>query len=288
MALARDAPEHSPRRLAAWNAAADAIRPVIALLIEEGVGWQEASRLVRWVYVSEAAARHRASGTKPTISRIAAATGMSRAEVSQILADKPAHAPPVDFASRSSDRIVAAWMSDPDYLEPNGDPRAIAYSDAGPNFSTLVRGYGADIPPRAMLNEMIASRLLTEVQPGRYLPVSTVDLPRRSDNHAISSFGLKMSSLGFTLLHNMKDDVRRPLYERLVLAVNVSGQHVQKLARELDRRCKTFSQAVERYLLDHSEAERTSQRDADSTGIGVLVAVIHRRDSTPPSEAVQE
>ena len=286
--MVRDALENDPRRLASWNASANAIRPVIAFLIDAGVGCQEALRLVRWVYVREAAARQLASGSKPTISRIAAATGLSRAEVSQVLADEPAESPPTDFAPRSSDRIVAAWMSDPDYLEPNGDPKVLPYSDRGPCFCGLVRQYGADIPPRAMLNEMIASKLLVEVEPGRYLPVTTLAHPEQSESDAIDAFGLKMKSLGFALLHNMAAENGAPVYEKLLLAANVSEHQFPKLARELERRSKTFAQAVERYLLDYTESKPRSNSNDSPRGIGVLLAVIHHRELKPPGETAQE
>lgn len=272
--MVRDALDHDPRRLAAWNAAATAIRPVVAFLIDAGIGCQEATTLVRWIYVGEAAARLRASGTRATISRIAAATGLSRAEVSQVQAEEPANSPPVDLASRSSDRIVAAWLSDPDYLQPNGAPKAIAYSDDSPCFSALVRRYGSDIPPRAMLNEMIASKLVSEVEQGKYLPVARVDRPQQSEKQAIDAFGVKMNSLGFALLHNMMDEGRKPLYERLIVGAHFFGHELPKVSRELERRCKTFSDAIERYLFDYSQRYQDPRAATDSKGLGVLVAIV--------------
>ena len=286
--MVRDALEHDPRRLAAWNAAASAIRPVVAFLIDAGIGCPEATTLIRWIYVGEAAARLRASGTRPTISRIAAATGLSRAEVSQVLADEPANSPPVDLASRSSDRIIAAWLSDPDYLEPNGTPKAVAYSDHSACFSALVRRYGSDIPPRATLNEMIASKLVSEVEPGKYLPVARVDRPQPSEKEAVDAFGVKMNSLGFALLDNMKDDIRKPLYERLIVGDRFFGRELPKVSRELERRCKTFSDAIERYLLDYSARDHDPLTTADSKGIGVLVAIVHPIKSKSVGDASED
>ena len=168
--MAANDSDHASVQASAVSAALAALQPIVALLLDAGINTNEVTRFVRWASVEEAASRQRALGKKPSISRIAAATGLSRAEVSQLLSDAPPTSGVVELTPRASDKVIAAWLSDPDYLEPTGKPKPLPYLDAEHSFSELVRRFAGDIPPRAMLNEMISSKLVTELPDGRFCP----------------------------------------------------------------------------------------------------------------------
>ncbi len=202
--MAAGTPEHALEEAAALSAALAALKPIVALLLDAGINTNEVTRFVRWAFVDEAASRQRKLGKKPSISRVAAATGLSRAEVSQLLASAPPTSATVDLAPRAFDKIIAAWTSDPDYLEPNGRPKTLAYLDGTPNFSDLVRRCAPDIPPRAMLKEMIASNLVAEVSNGAYMPAARQGQSSLSQRDAVAAFGAKINALGSTLLANLR------------------------------------------------------------------------------------
>jgi hypothetical protein len=275
-------------RQSALEAAELALQPITALLLELGVSYQELGRLVRRSYVEEAASRQRTIGARPTISRIAAATGMSRQEVSQILAAPPRKAQHPDLSLRPADRVLAAWTGEPDFLFENGKPRPLPYSDANPSFSELVRKHGPDIPPRALLKELVASSLVSDLGDGTYLPGRPKSATRPPQGEAIQDFGAKLNALGLTLLRNLQARDTKPLFESMTITSNLPAGLSAKVARELDRRCRTFSQAIERFILDQTpESSRQDSRDARQE-FGVMVAVVEKPTPTSASKKSQE
>jgi Family of unknown function (DUF6502) len=283
--LAAHHPDRASVQATALSAALTALQPIVALLLDAGINTYEVTRFVRWASVNEAASRQSQSGKKPSISRIAAATGLSRAEVSQLLASTPPSSGGIDLTPRTSDKVIAAWLSDPDYLEPNGKPRQLPYSEGKHCFSDLVRRYAPDIPPRAMLNEMLASKFVYELSEGRYAPTPPGSHASLSQTDAITEFGAKISALGSTLRNNLAASGPGHKFETLVHVSNVQDSEKPKIARELARRCRTFSQSVERYLLDHAGGKSAPHSTLGNQTIGVLVAVVEsnspiKRDRT--------
>jgi hypothetical protein len=85
-------------------------------------------------------------------SRVAARTGLSRADVKRLLKSSV-------IGSLRSDqtpikRVVHAWRTDPHYLTRAGLPKRLSIAGPGKSFSSLVREYGGDIPSRAILDEL--------------------------------------------------------------------------------------------------------------------------------------
>ena len=266
--------DHHSLQLDAMGASLHAIQPVAALLLDVGVSYQEFARLTRRAYVEEAAARQVAIGARPSISRIAAATGMSRPDVSQILTSARLAIEPSDLSRRPADRVIAAWTNDADYLLDDGTPKSLAYADSRPSFSDLVRTHGPDIPPRAMLNELLACKRVSETEAGRYLPTKEKSQPRPAQRDAIRDFGAKLNTFGFTLLKNLRSETKKPLFETMTTVSNMPTSLSAKIARELERRCRTFSQSIERFLLDQGQRGDKKIAPAPCHEFGVMVAVV--------------
>ena len=267
--------EADQSRRNALAAAMTALQPISALLLEAGVSFPDMMRLVRRAYVDEAAARQRATGSRPTISRIAASTGMSRPDVSEALTTPPIPSTANDLSPRAGDRILAGWKSDPDFLLLDGTPRPLSYLDSSPNFSDLVKRHGPDIPPRAMLKELLGSGHLDEISDDKFLPSKSSSFVSETRNEGIQNFGPKMNALGSTLMRNILGDAEDNLFEALSGLSSVSPESAPRIARELARRCKTFSQAIDRYLIDQQQLEPISNA-VHQHSIGVIVAVIER------------
>jgi hypothetical protein len=80
-------------------------------------------------------------------------TGLSRAEVKKLAESlaKPHEASP---SRQRALRVVDGWLSDVDFLSPEGDPKPLTLQPDGGQFGVLVRRYSGDIPTRAILREL--------------------------------------------------------------------------------------------------------------------------------------
>ena len=200
---------------AALDAALVALRPIAALLLDAGISAHELSIVARIACIEEATERHQRRNARPTVSSIAAATGLSRADVRQATLDSSSPESSHSLKPRAEDKLLAAWNSDPDFLDPHGTPRALKYSEGEPNFSLLVKRFAANIPPRAMLNAMLSSKAVAKQPDGTYLPTTAnprIDHPET----AITYFGAKMSALGSTLLRNLSQSDSQRLFDTLI------------------------------------------------------------------------
>jgi Family of unknown function (DUF6502) len=281
-----------PHRTATVQAALAALQPIVALLLDAGVNTVELTRIVRWTAVTQAASLQRVTGKKPSISRIAAATGLSRAEVSQLLSLPPLTTNPLHLTPRQSDRVLSAWLNDPDYLLPSGTPKTLAYSDGIFTFSDLCRTHAPDIPPRAMLNELIAAGRVIKCVDGTFSPNRSSTQPRQSEAEAIKSFGEKLNALGTTLLRNLRNKNEPPLFERVVFAANLPTEKAKKVSREIARRCATFTQGVERYLLDQSASELAPRNGSHAHepghNIGVILSILEMNSSHRDETSIED
>jgi hypothetical protein len=272
---ARDSSAEPPFREAAIRSALAAIEPIISMLLELGVSCQDASHVVRWAYVHRAASRLTSRGKRPSASRIAAATGLSRADVRGLLTEPPMRSASASLSDRACATVLVGWRNDADFLDAKGNAKALAYAEEGASFTALARKYARDIPPRAMLNELIDSQLVTEVARGRYLPAPPVTRRSPSERDAVASFGRVFGPLGASLLANLREPDRKPAFDRVMISEGVTSHNRARVARDLERRCENFSSNIERYLLDQrAPTDDSIDQLADASPIGVIVACI--------------
>jgi hypothetical protein len=92
-------------------------------------------------------------------SRVAVLTGLSRAEVRNVMRG-PRPATP-RFQPRTL-RVIDGWLSDARFAARNGAPLALPISGAGPSFASLVRKYAGDVPHHAVLEELRRLALVRE------------------------------------------------------------------------------------------------------------------------------
>jgi len=86
---------------------------------------------------------------------MATVTGLTRTEVSKLIRAQHSQASDVDTNFNRATRVADGWQSDGNFVDRYSRPRALPFSSSKNSFSQLVRKYSGDIPPRAMLTEML-------------------------------------------------------------------------------------------------------------------------------------
>ncbi|MGW8180803.1 MAG: DUF6502 family protein [bacterium] len=150
------------------------LKPLVRLMIAQGVTHAEFAETTKEVYV-ETALRHFEDAGRVNKSRIAILTGLTRKEVKNVIDRTLEEAQPDKSYSRP-ERVLTGWFSDPKYTGPYGIPLELPYESVqqdGPSFVKLVREYSGDMAPRQMLNELLVSGSVIEVE-GRYKAVRRV------------------------------------------------------------------------------------------------------------------
>jgi uncharacterized protein DUF6502 len=130
------------------------------LLVATGYGFNRIAKLAKLSFVQAAKSIDNENCKKVSNARIAALTGLTRTEVSQILrSQREVLVSPVEPANRAL-RVVKGWLTDARYVRLDGAPRRLPFKRGEVSFSRLVQSYSGDIPARAMLSEMKRLRMV--------------------------------------------------------------------------------------------------------------------------------
>lgn len=144
------------------------LKPLVRLLIAQGVTHAEFAETAKEVYVESALRDFEVEG-KVNKSRIAILTGLTRKEVKNVI-DRVVTEDNTDKKHSRPERVLAGWFNDPVYTGPYGIPLDLPYTFSGedePCFVELVRRYSGDMAPKQMLNELLRSGSVIEME-GRY------------------------------------------------------------------------------------------------------------------------
>lgn len=149
-------------------------KPLIRLLIAQGVTHAELSETAKEVYV-EVALRHFEAEGRVNKSRVAILTGLTRKEVKNVI-DRAQAEEVQDKTYSRPERVLTGWYSDPKFQGPYGIPLELPYESGDSDqqtFVSLVKQYSGDMAPRQILNQLIESGSVVEVE-GRYKAVRRI------------------------------------------------------------------------------------------------------------------
>jgi hypothetical protein len=150
------------------------LKPLARLMIAQGVTHAEFAETAKEVYV-ETALRHFEVAGRVNKSRIAILTGLTRKEVKNVI-DRTLEVRQADKTYSRPERVLTGWFSDPAFTGPYGIPLELPYEATepdGPCFVKLVKQYSGDMAPRQMLNELLVSGSVLEVE-GRFKAIRRI------------------------------------------------------------------------------------------------------------------
>ena len=130
------------------------LESIAHLLLRNGYGFSRVNKLTKIAFVNAARTVDAGSLSRISIARIAAVTGLTRTEVSQLLRSADIRASSISEPLNRAARVASGWVSDQKFCDERGQPRKLPFSSARNSFAVLVKKYSGDIPARAMLAEM--------------------------------------------------------------------------------------------------------------------------------------
>jgi len=137
-------------------ALAEAVRallvPLAQLAVARGLSYTRVDEMMRSAFVAAAHAAHPGLPEHRRVSRISAATGINRREVTRLTAPQERQVPP----PRSyPSELFAHWTTDPLYLDAKRRPRPLPRLGPAPSFETLAQAITRDMHPRSLLEELL-------------------------------------------------------------------------------------------------------------------------------------
>lgn len=139
------------------------LQRIAYLLLRDGYAFNRLNKLAKLAFIE--AARNLDAGnskSRTNIASIAAVTGLTRVEVSHLLAMPAKRRHEIGHLPNRAIRVIEGWVSDSNFVDRSRHPKKLRFAGTKVSFQSLVKKYSGDIPPRAMLQEMerlgVASR----------------------------------------------------------------------------------------------------------------------------------
>src|ERR1700758_4548563 len=135
-------------------ALAKLLRPLVRLLLKHSFPYAAFESIAKRVYVETAMADFALPGKKPSISRAAILTGLTRKDVNVLLAEPSSRADVAATHYNRAARVLTAWVREPHFAGSGDSPQPLPVDGPG-GFFELVRQHGGDVPARAVLDELL-------------------------------------------------------------------------------------------------------------------------------------
>ncbi|MFT3664539.1 DUF6502 family protein [Piscinibacter sp.] len=128
------------------------LQPLARLAVARGLAHATVGEMLRAAFVEEAHAAYPQLHEHRRVSRISAATGINRREVTRLLAARQRRGAP---ARSYPSELFARWTTHPDYLDADGRARPLPRLGDAPSFEALAQSVTRDMHPRSLLEELI-------------------------------------------------------------------------------------------------------------------------------------
>lgn len=199
------------------------MRPLVRILIRNGITHNEISETLKLVFVDVADVDFAMPDRKASQSRVAILTGLSRKEVVKQIAILQGREAASEVGNLNHvTRVLQGWHTDSAYTGPYGMPRELPLESGDEVcLAELIRRYCGDAPPRAMVDELLRVAVIEQVPSGSYKVLTRAYVPQSLHPDALERLGSVVRNFVTTIEYNMETDAPgTSRFERVVVSDN--------------------------------------------------------------------
>ncbi len=250
------------------NAAARLLRPLVKLLLRNGVGYEAFSEIAKRVYVDVARAEFAIPGKKQTTSRISTITGLSRKEVSRV-AGLPALSEVLrETGINRAARVISGWVRDPAYHDANGEPADLPFEGEVGSFMALVKQFSGDITARTIADELTRIGAITVTGNGAIRLETRAYIPSGNELEKLDILGTDVADLIRTIDHNLLSEADWRLFQRKVIYRNLPAEVMAGLRTGLASQAQACLEEMDRTIAGTSgNGDHSARRYRAGVGI---------------------
>ncbi len=255
------------------------LRPLARLLLRNGIPFGEFAELVKRAYVEAALEDFDDGRRKPTDSRAAVMTGLTRKEVKrqrEILEGQSTGGSEAPHANRAS-RVVSGWVHDAAFQTGDGEPRILSF-DGELSFSDLVKRYSGDMPPRAVLDELLRVGVVSvDAESGNLALQQRAYVPAGDSEEMLQIFGEDVSDLIATIDHNLvrEESGQPPLFQRTLTYDNIPPEVMERWRTHAATQSQALLEQLDKWLGPHDrdisgQGPGSASGDSVRTGVSIF------------------
>jgi hypothetical protein len=260
----------APFTQALSEAAQAVLRPLVRVLLRNGIPYGAFAEMARRVYAEVAAEDFALPGKKQTVSRISTLTGLTRKEVTRIQSQAaPRHADSERYNRPA--RVIGGWVREKRYHDRRGRPAELPMEGETRSFAALVREFSGDIPPRAMADELARVGAIELLAEGSVRLLTRAYVPRGDQAEKIGILGTDVADLIRTIDHNLTSPPAEAYFQRRVGYDNVPRELLPALRRQLAGRAQSCLESMDRMLAaaDRDRSPGVGGTGRARTGVGI-------------------
>jgi hypothetical protein len=255
------------------------LRPLVRILLKNGVTYAEFSEVAKTVFVTVAAREFRVPGKKMSKARIAIITGLTRKEVQRLSSTDQEERYRFKTNLSRIGRVLSGWHTDPDFTGPYGMPMEIKYDSTVSNDATFVRlvqQYSGDMTPRAMLDELLRVGAVAETDHNWFKAIRREYVPQTLAPDFLERVGRGIHDFIHTIEENVqKSEEQRGRFERTVRpAKGMKAEDLDRFDAYARLKCQAVLEDLDNWLnkLDAPNAKKGDK--IIQTGVGIYHFVV--------------
>lgn len=274
----------SPLKDSLFTALRHLLRPIIKMLLRNGVTYKEFCNLSKDVYVEVATADFGLRGRPTNVSRVALLTGLDRKEVKRLRDLHSQHTTASDAQLQQDrfSRLLTAWHLDASFLDDSGQPLLLPLEGDTTSFTALAKRYAGDVPLQALLKELIRAGAIEEQPNGQLRVLQRYFFPVHTDPAALLRAGSVINELANTLFHNLygPNNGKKILrFERRASNNHIDPKHQKAFKAFVDKEGQAFLERVDDWLSAHESPQAPTATPPIRLGVGVYA--IHSAHESP-------
>jgi hypothetical protein len=264
---------NSSLKVTALKACRHFMLPIARFLLRNGIGYREFAEISKLAFVQVASDDYGIRGRRTNMSRVSVMTGLNRKEIRKLRERLEAEDWEPDPTLSKPVTVLAKWFTNPRYIGPKGSPKWLPFESQAnrESFSGLVREVGGDVPPGAMLKELVRAGCVREARPGVWKAVKRQYSPTGVDLFQVQRFGECLHDLAQTIVTNMAHEgPGTRLFERRAWSDRVGLRYIPALKEVVASKGEVYLESIDDWLELHaSEGEPGSQARNLRCGVGI-------------------
>ncbi len=239
------------------------LRPLVRILLRNGVSYGTFADFAKWVYVDVASREFAIEGRKQSVSRVSVITGLTRKEVTRVQQlPKPDDDVEAENYNRAA-RVISGWLRDPYFTDDQGQPRIIPLDGESPSFSELVRRHSGDMPARAILDELLRVEAVQRDEEGKIHLRANAYIPKGGEADKLHILGTDAAALIETIDHNLRHETQQTFYQRKVAYDNLPDEALPAFRDLSAQQAQALLEKLNEWL---AERDRDTNPDAPGSG----------------------
>ena len=235
------------------------MQPLATLALGHGVPYASLEDLLKTALVDEVRAAHPNLPGHRMVSRVSAATGINRREVTRITQARGEEQPAPHRSPAT--RVFTKWLADPALQNRKGKAVALPRQGPAPSFEALAQSVTRDVHPRSLLDELC--RLGLARIDGDVVQLAQHSFVPRGDRDRLLGFlGSNVGDHLRAAVANVLSDTPRHL-EQAVFADELSTQSLEEFDRLLRTQWQSLLAATVPALQGLIDADRAAGRTQD-------------------------